>query len=295
LHEDYANDAEVQTTGYLYQDYLSHSLKLRRQALFGQMPYEKLTMPKPPELSNLLQEQHLEDDRAAKIRKHSSSAETAEMNLYESESKIQEADATGDHRPPIGQPPFPMQPVSNLSINDLIRQLHELAQRTDQEILGNDSDSDEGETAKRLITVSEAEALLCTEEANRLSVILEKQNKWLSLLLRECEQFNRVWNKRVLFYKYLQRLSDDVRIPQDVLDPEVERERLTVADGTLRLRLETENGRLRYLKNLLEQMNSGVDANGAVDELTSERFLCQICRGDYREADETIVTICGVS
>lgn len=288
LHENYADDAEAETVGYLYQDYFSHALKLRRQVLFGQQTSERLVKPK--QRKSTLRRLDEEDGREAKIRKLMDEASGAAAPVKElktidaaSTSFAAAAAAAASDREPeasIPQPPTPMRPPINFNFKELIRELHNIADRPH---------------------APHGEITLCMEEARRLDEILDKQSKALNLMTRECDQFNRVWNKRVMFYRFLQRLSDDVRIPVDIAEPDEKFRELDMLNETFNVQFNTEKGRLRYLTNIMDGMKAvSANAGSALEINTSEEgeeeedYLCQICRGDYRQAEKAIVTVCGV-
>lgn len=101
---------------------------------------------------------------------------------------------------------------------------------------------------------------------------------WLKILrfyfyFRECDDFRRVYNSRIHFYRQLQKISDQVKVAESK-DPEEEIEALGTQERELEKQIVMQTSRRRYLEHLVETNNKG-------EEMSEEERNCLICRSDF--------------
>jgi hypothetical protein len=166
--------------------------------------------------------------------------------------------------------PEPLMEPSEHSLRQLLNALKATAQRVD---------------------LPAAETALAGAEAHRLTKLIEKQTELLNLLDRELAALSRVANKRITFYRALQRLSDDVALPTDIVDVDVAMAECLSNEEAWKQQIQTEDGKLRYLDNLATTAKEGADDNAGGD--TAEQ-ICQICQTSLSESAQVLVTVCGV-
>jgi hypothetical protein len=152
------------------------------------------------------------------------------------------------------------------------------------------------ETSQR-VDVPKLEEKMCLSEHARLTKIVQEQKKLVEMMDKEIAVLARLWNKRILFYAALQRLSDDVALPEDLAGKpeavEAEVEASFVLEGTLRSRLEIEMSSQRYLCNLVHDVEQNVQPESG--NCSGEMQHCLICHTSFAEVETISVLKCGVS
>ena len=122
-----------------------------------------------------------------------------------------------------------------------------------------------------------------------LTQVIEAQTKIVEAMEKEVAELSKVWNKRVLFYRTLQRLSDEVAIPMDVIDIDDAETKIEYSTQNWKRQFEKEEGRRRYLENSFARLKP--DQNG---KKSGEDDLCLICHSDMTNAEKMLVATCGV-
>lgn len=253
LHSDYSKDAILQDYGHQCQDLYRDAVAVRRQVLTGIVLEGKSWLKKAKPRRRPLKD-GAADERLAKFKEQDGSQQ----------QKAEEEEDLPDPPPALMAPPEDC--LRNIII-ELKEALHEA----------------EGGRAHR------AEVQICHEEIARLSEFLQEQNKALNALEREINYFGKLWNRRVVFYRSLQRLSDDVVLPESLLDHSDSFNEKLEYEGVLMERLRNEEARQRYLQNL----NISEDNVNPSDETEDHANICQICRGSLAQSINVAVTDCG--
>lgn len=141
------------------------------------------------------------------------------------------------------------------------------------------------------------EAEMCRLERTRMTVELDAQLVLLTNFEREMQISSRLWNSRVLFYKILQKLSDDVALTlegKDSLIHQQSTDALLISEKQLLQQLEEEEIRCRYLTNLTTQPPSSNAKSQSLVPSTLPQTLCGICKLELGDENEIAVTQCGV-
>jgi E3 ubiquitin-protein ligase SHPRH len=162
--------------------------------------------------------------------------------------------------------PEPLMQPSQESLKQLLNELKAIAQRID---------------------IPAAEASLCRIETQRVNKLIDQQIELLNLLDREAAATSRLANKRIGFYRTLQRLSDDVAIPTDIIDIDAAELECHQAEATACTQVHQEEGKLRYLNHLESTVKDDAPTSDECDD-------CYICRAKLSEVNQIMVTKCGV-
>ncbi|KAJ3092676.1 hypothetical protein HK102_004409 [Quaeritorhiza haematococci] len=129
----------------------------------------------------------------------------------------------------------------------------------------------------------EQEITLCRMAAKALNKECERQINKLTLLERESRVFNRLYNSRIEYYRQLQKLSDNVTLPEMPHDLERMKADILQEEQALEIRIVQQVGRRRYLTNLMKEDEEATVA-GQIDR------DCGICK---LEVEKGALTPCG--
>lgn len=133
--------------------------------------------------------------------------------------------------------------------------------------------------AAQLRDTNSKEGAFLSHTATRLYAVIDAQIAALRRLDTEAARLRHVDNSRILYYRQLQRLSDQVAMPENVASPNEESRQLRGQLARLETDLTAARGRLAYLSHL---------NGGAAQPRTQE--TCVVCTQDIVTG---VLTPCG--
>ncbi|RUP50677.1 SNF2 family N-terminal domain-containing protein [Jimgerdemannia flammicorona] len=134
--------------------------------------------------------------------------------------------------------------------------------------------------ALQRLYITEKEEHIIDAELARIGRDVDAQTRVLSVL-EKCEDFRKLYNIRIEYYRQLQAISDQVRVVESK-NPEREGKAIQTQEADLERQMATQTSRRRYLEHLVEMNSKGVE------EMDEEERMCLICRNDFIQGAITV-------
>ncbi|OZJ04165.1 hypothetical protein BZG36_03117 [Bifiguratus adelaidae] len=125
------------------------------------------------------------------------------------------------------------------------------------------------------------EIKIVDQALNWVTTELKVQTRLQKELEKEAFEFNKLYNARIDYFRQLQKLSDQVQVPEST-NPEREVETLREEESNADVQLAAQLRRHRYLEHLME--------NAANEDADEETKICLICRETFIRG---VLTYCG--
>ena len=119
------------------------------------------------------------------------------------------------------------------------------------------------------------------EVAEQWRLILKNQLEFVEIMEVDLACLTKLWNRRIEFYRLLQKLSDEVAIPEEQ-NPAYHISKIDSELLELKKRMDLESSKIRYLQNLRKDSVSG-----------TRNARCIICYEDIHEHISISLTRCG--
>lgn len=288
LHQDYGTDAKLQELGHLYQDCLRDAIARRKHVLSSTMAVSATMLMNGSLNPNSRK-------RALRTHKSSVAVEQAVNNteLNPDQTLIEDEDDSLEIPEPEDQLPLPgcMQ-TQNLCLKSIITQLENILTRQQSQ---NSVRSQERDICRKLLFGEEGNGLDSEMvmrrkkpsllESTPLKPYHKQQIKQCELLESELVFLTRLWNTRVIFYKSLQKLSDQVALPPS--ESGLQQMMLVELEASFKLfdrQYQQEASRVRYLENLMMTIDNSGESDNNSHKLPHQSSssslmgkLCEIC------------------
>ncbi|KAI3661940.1 hypothetical protein MP638_005981 [Amoeboaphelidium occidentale] len=261
VHNNYAKDSEEQDIIITAADKFKLELAVRRLIITEL------------DTSNFSEQRERYIEELIKIRTHVV-AGSEEPDEFSPEAKklneLRTKDGTEIPHSSLG--------ISSVKLNEIINY---------DEIVSDDEDDsekqDDEEENFRVVQANPAEIAAAKEITLGIKEDIKSQASLMQNLEKDSASFSKVLNWRIQFYRRLQKLSDNVKLPEDVVDPLDEIEDYKEKARFLKLAADQALHSLRYLNSL-----SHSDETGQSDGTTA----CAICQEKVGSHGEVVVTEC---